>query len=190
MDLPKELVNRFTGIVNDGRQQGSKEATVYGSVVKDGDAIFVLIDGGESPTPVSSSAVNVKDGERVSVIISNHTAAITGNLTSPAARTGDLEDTKEEITEEIDKSLDAYDIKLKQMNELAANTLGFYYTEEKTEDGAIISYRHDKPDLSESSVIYKTGIDGFFLSVDGGKTWKAGFDKNGDAVLNLSLIHI
>lgn len=185
MDLPKELVNRFTGIVNDGRQQGSKEATVYGSVVKDGDAIFVLIDGGESPTPVSSSAVNVKDGERVSVIISNHTAAITGNLTSPAARTGDLEDTKEEITEEIDKSLDAYDIKLKQMNELAANTLGFYYTEEKTEDGAIISYRHDKPDLSESSVIYKTGIDGFFLSVDGGKTWKAGFDKNGDAVLNI-----
>lgn len=71
MDLPKELVNKFTGIVNDGRQQGSKEATVYGSVVKDGDTISVLIDGGESPTPVSSSAVNVKDGERVSVIISN-----------------------------------------------------------------------------------------------------------------------
>lgn len=34
-------------------------------------------------------------------------------------------------------------------------------------------------------VIYKTSADGFFLSVDGGQTWKAGFDSNGDAVLNI-----
>lgn len=71
------------------------------------------------------------------------------------------------------------------MNKLAANTLGFYYTEEKAEDGSIIAYRHDKPNLSESTIIYKNGIDGFFLSVDGGQTWKAGFDSNGDAVLNI-----
>lgn len=71
------------------------------------------------------------------------------------------------------------------MNELAANTLGFYYTEEKTEDGSIIAYRHDRPNLSESKIIYKTGIEGFFLSIDGGQTWKAGFDSNGDAVLNI-----
>lgn len=71
------------------------------------------------------------------------------------------------------------------MNELAANTLGFYYTEEKAADGSIIAYRHDKAKLSESKIIYKNGIDGFFLSVDGGQTWKAGFDSNGDAVLNI-----
>ena len=71
------------------------------------------------------------------------------------------------------------------MNELAANTLGFYYTEEKTANGSIIAYRHDKAKLSESKIIYKNGIDGFFLSVDGGQTWKAGFDNNGDAVLNI-----
>lgn len=84
-----------------------------------------------------------------------------------------------------EKKITAYDAKLKQMNELAANTLGFYYTEEIQSDGSTISYRHDKPTLADSKVIYKTGVDGFFLSVDGGQTWKAGFDSNGDAVLNI-----
>lgn len=84
-----------------------------------------------------------------------------------------------------EKKITAYDAKLKQMNELAANTLGFYFTEEIQPDGSSISYRHDKPSLKDSKVIYKTGVDGFFLSVDGGNTWKAGFDSNGDAVLNI-----
>lgn len=91
----------------------------------------------------------------------------------------------EQAKKDAEKKLSAYDIKLKQMNELAANTLGFYYTEEVQADGSMISYRHDKPTLAGSKVIYKTGVDGFFLSIDGGQTWKAGFDSNGDAVLNI-----
>lgn len=91
----------------------------------------------------------------------------------------------EQSKKDIEKKLSAYDVKLKQMNELAANTLGFFYTEEVQEDGSVITYRHDKPTLADSKVIYKTSADGFFLSVDGGQTWKAGFDSNGDAVLNI-----
>lgn len=89
------------------------------------------------------------------------------------------------IKKDSEKKIAAYDAKLKQMNELAANTLGFYYTEEVQADGSTISYRHNKPTLADSKVIYKTGVDGFFLSVDGGQTWKAGFDSNGDVVLNI-----
>lgn len=91
----------------------------------------------------------------------------------------------EQAKKDTEKKLSAYDVKLKQMNELAANTLGFFYTEERQEDGSVITYRHDKPTLADSKVIYKTGVDGFFLSIDGGQTWKAGFDSNGDAVLNI-----
>lgn len=91
----------------------------------------------------------------------------------------------EQVKKDTEKKLSAYDVKLKQMNELAANTLGFFYTEEMQEDGSVITYRHDKPTLADSKVIYKTGVDGFFLSIDGGQTWKAGFDSNGDAVLNI-----
>ena len=89
------------------------------------------------------------------------------------------------IKKDSEKKITAYDAKLKQMNELTANTLGFYFTEEIQPDGSSVSYRHDKPTLADSKVIYKTGVDGFFLSVDGGRTWKAGFDSNGDAVLNI-----
>lgn len=98
---------------------------------------------------------------------------------------GEQQAAVEQSKKDIEKKLSAYDIKLKQMNELAANTLGFYYTEEVQADGSTVSYRHDKPTLADSKVIYKTSVDGFFLSMDGGQTWKAGFDSNGDAVLNI-----
>lgn len=98
---------------------------------------------------------------------------------------GDQQTAVEQSKKDIEKKLSAYDVKLKQMNELAANTLGFFYTEEIQEDDSVITYRHDKPTLADSKVIYKTGVDGFFLSVDGGQTWKAGFNSNGDAVLNI-----
>lgn len=98
---------------------------------------------------------------------------------------GEQQAAVEQAKKDAEKKLSAYDVKLKQMNELAANTLGFFYTEEIQEDGSVITYRHDKPTLADSKVIYKTSVDGFFLSVDGGQTWKAGFDSNGDAVLNI-----
>lgn len=183
MELSKVIIDDFAKVTNDDRHI-SQNTTLYGTIKVNGDKNYVQLDGSDLLTPCLSS-VNVKDGERVMVVIGGHEAVVTGNMSSPAARLGDVDDTKKEIGDAVDQSLDAYDVKLAQMNELAANTLGFYYTEEKSEDGSIIAYRHDQPKLSDSRVIYKNGIDGFFLSVDGGQTWKAGFDKNGDAVLNI-----
>ena len=183
MELSKVIIDDFAKVTNDDRHI-SQNTTLYGTIKVNGDKNYVQLDGSDLLTPCSSS-VNVKDGERVMVIVGGHEAVVTGNMSSPAARLGDVDDAKKEIGGTVDKSLDAYDVKLAQMNELAANTLGFYYTEEKAADGSIIAYRHDKAELSESKIIYKNGIDGFFLSVDGGQTWKAGFDSNGDAVLNI-----
>lgn len=183
MELSKVIIDDFAKVTNDDRHI-SQNTTLYGTIKVNGDKNYVQLDGSDLLTPCSSS-VNVKDGERVMVVVGGHEAVVTGNMSSPAARLGDVDDAKKEIGDAVDQSLDAYDVKLAQMNELAANTLGFYYTEEKTEDGSIIAYRHDRPNLSESKIIYKTGVEGFFLSVDGGQTWKAGFDSNGDAVLNI-----
>lgn len=183
MELSKVIIDDFAKATNDDRHI-SQNTTLYGTIKVNGDKNYVQLDGSDLLTPCSSS-VNVKDGERVMVVVGGHEAVVTGNMSSPAARLGDVDDAKKEIGETVDQSLDAYDVKLAQMNELAANTLGFYYTEEKAADGSIIAYRHDKAKLSESKIIYKNGIDGFFLSVDGGQTWKAGFDSNGDAVLNI-----
>lgn len=183
MELSKVIIDDFAKVTNDDRHI-SQNTTLYGTIKVNGDKNYVQLDGSDLLTPCSSS-VNVKDGERVMVVVGGHEVVVTGNMSSPAARLGDVDDAKKEIGETADQSLDAYDVKLAQMNELAANTLGFYYTEEKAADGSIIAYRHDKAKLSESKIIYKNGIDGFFLSVDGGQTWKAGFDSNGDAVLNI-----
>ena len=104
MGLSKDLISQFVKMTNDNKTE-KKESTVYGTVHKDkttGD-ISVHIDGsyesdGSTPiyTPIpvdpSLSTTLVKDGDRVSVMIKNHTALITGNLTSPAPRNSDVAD--------------------------------------------------------------------------------------------------
>ena len=98
--------------------------------------------------------------------------------------------------EQTDGQLSAYDIAVQNMNQLAANTFGFYATTVKQADGSILAYRHDKPKLAESKIVYKSGIDGFWVTSDyqgndAGTTWKAGFDSSGDAIMNvLSVIGI
>lgn len=95
-----------------------------------------------------------------------------------------------------DQEMSAHDLVVQQMSQLAANTLGFHETKIIQDGGSVIVYRHDKPKLSESKIVYKSGIDGFFVTrnytgKDSTTVWKAGFDSNGNAALNiLSVIGI
>nr|WP_296083888.1 hypothetical protein [uncultured Blautia sp.] len=95
-----------------------------------------------------------------------------------------------------DQEMSAYDLVVQQMSQLAANTLGFHETKIIQDDGSVIVYRHDKPKLSESKIVYKSGIGGFFVTKnytgkDSTTVWKAGFDSDGNAALNiLSVIGI
>ncbi len=90
-----------------------------------------------------------------------------------------------DIKKDAQKELTKYEKFLEQLNSLATNAMGYYETQEKQDDGSIIMYMHDKPDLKDSTVVYKKTIDGFFWSKDGGKTWTSGIDKDGNAVLNV-----
>ena len=105
-----------------------------------------------------------------------------------------------EARKNTEKVFSAYDIAVQTMNQLAANTMGFFSTTVQQPDGSAIAYRHDKPTLAESKVVYKSGIDGFWVTQDyqgtdeeteaAGK-WSSGFDSSGNAVLNiLSVIGI
>ena len=85
MVLPIDLINEFAKTVKDDSPKKT-EKTVYGTIVKDDlNAIFVVFDGSDLLTPVQT-AVEVTDGERVIVSLKNHTATVTGNISSPAAR--------------------------------------------------------------------------------------------------------
>lgn len=97
MALSDKLVSQFAKLTN-SKEESKTESIVYGTVFKQGDSDFVKIDGADTLTPVISTMV-IKDGDRVTVMIKNHKAIVTGNITSPGAQNSDLEDIIDEITE-------------------------------------------------------------------------------------------
>ena len=84
MDLNSILASEFAKITNDNKETVNEGATVYGTYRVDGDGAYVQIDGSDTRTPVATTA-SVKNGDRVTVLIKNHRAIITGNMTDPSA---------------------------------------------------------------------------------------------------------
>jgi len=84
MILPQTILKEFARATNDSKKTSS-EKTVYGTYVVDGNGKpFVRIDGSDSPTPVAN-AMDAQSGDRVTVMVKNHQATVTGNLTCPAS---------------------------------------------------------------------------------------------------------
>ena len=89
MDLSKDLISQFVKITNDKKEKSSTESFVYGTAVEYEDDIYVKLDGSETLTPVILAA-DIKQDERVTVLIKDHMATVIGNMSSPAARNSDL----------------------------------------------------------------------------------------------------
>jgi hypothetical protein len=98
--LSHELISQFAKLVVQDKKTNA-ETTVYGTIVVDGEDKYVQIDGSDQWVPIEDGtiAVDANAGERVSVLIKNHTATVTGNVSSPAARTGDVKDLGDRVTE-------------------------------------------------------------------------------------------
>lgn len=86
---------------------------------------------------------------------------------------------------EAQKQITEYDKAVQQLTSLITQSFGVYKTEEVLEDGSTIYYMHNKPTLAESQTVWKMTADAFAVSTDGGKTWNAGMDSQGNAVLNV-----
>ena len=86
---------------------------------------------------------------------------------------------------EAEKKIAAYDVFVRQLNNLVTHSFGVYKTDETLSNGSVIYYMHDKPTLAESMKIWKQTADAFAVSTDGGVTYTAGFDINGNAVVNV-----
>ena len=82
MALSNDLISQFAKATK-GTSKSIKETVVYGTVQE--DTGFVKIDGSDILTPVTTSVVLSKD-DRVTVMLKNHEAVVTGNMTSPAAQ--------------------------------------------------------------------------------------------------------
>lgn len=83
------------------------------------------------------------------------------------------------------QQLSAYDIAVQRLTNLMTNSFGAFKSEEVMPDGSTIFYMHNKPTRAESQTIWKMTADSFAVSTDGGQTWNAGIDSQGNAVVNV-----
>ena len=88
MGLNSELLKQFVKATNDTTKNQNGN-TVYGTIVEYGAQNYVKLDGSDLLTPITS-VTNAKNGDRVSVDISNHKATVTGNITSPSATNSEM----------------------------------------------------------------------------------------------------
>ena len=126
MDLSNNLISQFAKITKN--QNGSStETIVYGTAVSYGDKLYVNIDGSDSITPVVTTS-EVKAGERVTILLKDHSATILGNVSNPAAS-----------TETVGKVLDEYDIILAKIGNFELVIADKVTTEQLQAEVAIIN---------------------------------------------------
>lgn len=101
MALSSDLLSQFAKTVTNGDSNKKAETTVTGTAVEYNDKIYVRLDGSDQLTPIISSTAGMKNGDRVTVMIKNHSATVTGNVSDPSATQGSLDDTKTEIGNKI-----------------------------------------------------------------------------------------
>lgn len=93
MALSNDLISQFVKVTKDKAPDNS-ETIVYGTIQESkapNGLNYAKIDGSDLLTPISSTTV-VAANDRVTIMIKNHSAVVTGNLTSPAARSKDTVD--------------------------------------------------------------------------------------------------
>lgn len=117
MSLPSELVLEFVKITND-KEKTKTETTVYGTARVYNGSTYVQIDGSELLTPISTTA-NIKDSERVTVMIKNHEAVVTGNITSPAASSSDVDNKAD--SDDVAEIIESYAIFTETLNAASAD---------------------------------------------------------------------
>ena len=104
MALSNDIISQFAKLTNSNKETKT-ERTLYGTIVISDGKKYVRLDGSNIDTPISSTA-NVKQNDRVMVMIKNHAAIVTGNITSPSAdqqSVDDLNDKTDDMNNQITK---------------------------------------------------------------------------------------
>lgn len=98
-DVPKSLIDGIAKVVIDrASAPAAKESTVYGTVAEHAGSLYVKLDGSDQLTPIDTMTEAVA-GERVAVLIKDHRATVTGNLSSPSARSATVKEMDGRVAE-------------------------------------------------------------------------------------------
>lgn len=105
--LDASLLSDFAKVtIYDEKQPASVETTTFGTVINYGGKPHVQLDGSDLLTPVTST-VYLKDGDRVTVLIKNHTALVSGNVTDVSVGGSRV---KDEVQSQIGDTIAEFEI--------------------------------------------------------------------------------
>lgn len=141
-----------------------------------GDTVHVFFDklGVEASARVVKTVFNANLNRFDSVELGNAKA----NLNTV------INEVVSESKKEVANSENFLAAQLNDMATLIINGLGLHRTYVEDGEGGYRIYLHNKSTLAESDTQYIFTSEGFLVSTDYGQTWNAGFDSEGNAVLN------
>ena len=97
MGLSNDLISQFVKATK-AEKPKKTETTNYGTIVESDGSKWVKLDGSDQLTPINTTAV-VADGDRVTVLIKDHSATVTGNLSDPSASSNKVTEMVDEIAQ-------------------------------------------------------------------------------------------
>ena len=192
MGLSNDLISQFAKITNDQKVSRIDEVTLYGEVVKCEDTIYVKFDGSQELTPVTTvterdeegnitnfkyGAASVKTGDRVSVLLKNHSATITGNLSDPPMGRAEVKINDDSIIakvgEDIKVQIDALGVKINGLTTFTNTTATKLdnLTDGLSRGETIIDGGCIKTGLIDAERISLKGLIVYEYSVDGINDW-------------------
>lgn len=74
---------------------------------------------------------------------------------------------------------------LEELSQRLAESSGTYTTVETQPDGSNIYYLHNKPQLSDSDIVWKMTAEAWAVSTDGGQHWNGGMTVDGDVIARI-----
>lgn len=135
MSLSSELISQFVKATKDSTTKTS-ETTLYATTVMYDGKLYVKLDGSDLLTPVQTTS-SVNDGDRVTVLIKDHTATVTGNITDPSASGNVVKEQNSKISEfEV---IMAYKVTTEDLEAITATIQSLYAKTAVLENATIVN---------------------------------------------------
>ena len=152
------------------------------------DTVHVYISklGLEVSCKVTETEYDVLLERYKSITLSN--ASVYSRNSSLSGSLGSLRDEAQLATEAVNRvetqvtDVRSLTVQQEYFNSLASGLFGLHYSSGVETDGSTIRYAHTSEKLEDSAYAWKSGINGFFISMDGGQTWEHGWDTTDHVV--------
>lgn len=102
-----------------------------------------------------------------------------------ASRYSEITQVYVDYRKDIQKEKSDREQAIEELGKRINSSSGVFTTIEKQDDGSNIYYLHNKPNLSESDMIWKMTAEAWGVSTDGGKTYNAGMTVDGDTIVRI-----